>query len=231
MVSLRTRLCVGDLLLRSINETGKCFNIYSHQYSWVQGNDGCGCHRQFGLIRHADWLFTPCADWRLQAFPSSRETTNNDTFRTAGREVRFQTGPRSRTKTRQERAAYVFQELLGDDAGPGVNRQFHFTDFLVDLLHEMDDKVHQFVFVHLLCVEVGNQEANIVSLQQKQTNKKNKNALVRLLSTRTPDQRHRCSYLHWFSPQDEEVLRSHHHEAHELVTKDLLNLISLKVNI
>lgn len=65
------------------------------------------------------------------------------------------------------RAAYVLQELLGDDAGPGVNGQFHLTDFLVDLLHEVDDKVHQLVFVHLLRVEVGNQEANIISLQRK----------------------------------------------------------------
>lgn len=40
---------------------------------------------------------------------------------------------------------------------------------------------------------------------------------------------HHCvSYLYWFPPQNEEVLRSHHHEAHELVAKDLLNLISLQ---
>ncbi len=36
------------------------------------------------------------------------------------------------------------------------------------------------------------------------------------------------SHLYWFPPQNEEVLRSHHHEAHELVAKDLLNLISLQ---
>lgn len=65
------------------------------------------------------------------------------------------------------RAAYVFQELLSYDASPGVNREFHLTNFLVDLLHEVDDKVHQLVFVHLLCVEVGNQEANIISLQRE----------------------------------------------------------------
>lgn len=35
-------------------------------------------------------------------------------------------------------------------------------------------------------------------------------------------------HLHSFSPQDEEVLGSHHHEAHELVTQDLLDLISLQ---
>lgn len=41
--------------------------------------------------------------------------------------------------------------------------------------------------------------------------------------------RARCvSHLYWFPPQNEEVLCSHHHEAHELVAKDLLNLISLQ---
>lgn len=36
------------------------------------------------------------------------------------------------------------------------------------------------------------------------------------------------SHLHWFPPQDEEVLCSHHHEAHELMAQDLLNLICLQ---
>ena len=36
------------------------------------------------------------------------------------------------------------------------------------------------------------------------------------------------SYLYCFPPQNEEVLCPHHHEAHELVAKDLLNLISLQ---
>lgn len=83
------------------------------------------------------------------------------------------------------RAAYVFQELLSYDASPGVNRQFHLTNFLVDLLHEVDDKVHQLVFVHLLCVEVGNQEANIISLQRKQTNKQKRCSLLRFQIKRT----------------------------------------------
>ena len=36
------------------------------------------------------------------------------------------------------------------------------------------------------------------------------------------------TYLHWFPPQDEEVLCSHHHETHELMAKNLLNLICLQ---
>lgn len=90
----------------------------------------------------------------------------------------------------------IFEELFGYDAGSGVDREFHLADFLVDLLHEMNDKVHQLVFVHLFCVEVGDEEAYVVA-------------------------------LHWFSPQDEEVLRSHHHEAHEFMAQDLLNLVCL----
>lgn len=35
------------------------------------------------------------------------------------------------------------------------------------------------------------------------------------------------SHLHGFPSQDEEVLRSHHHEAHELVAQDLLDLVRL----
>lgn len=35
------------------------------------------------------------------------------------------------------------------------------------------------------------------------------------------------SHLHRFPPQDEKVLRSHHHEAHELVAQNLLDLICL----
>lgn len=29
----------------------------------------------------------------------------------------------------------------------------------------MDDKVHQLVFIHLLCVEVGDEEADVIALK------------------------------------------------------------------
>ena len=73
-----------------------------------------------------------------------------------------------------EQVSYVFEEFLGDDTGPGVNGQFHLADLLVDLLHEVDDKVHQLVFVHLLRVEVGNQEANVISLKSECERKETK---------------------------------------------------------
>lgn len=60
----------------------------------------------------------------------------------------------------------------------------------------MNDKVDQLVLVHLLCVEVGDEEADVVA-------------------------------LNWFPPQDEEILRSHHHKAHEFMAQNLFNLICL----
>lgn len=63
--------------------------------------------------------------------------------------------------------SYVLEEFLCNDTGPGINGQLHLADLLVNLLHEVDDKVHQLVFVHLLRVEVGNQEANIISLKSQ----------------------------------------------------------------
>lgn len=50
---------------------------------------------------------------------------------------------------------YVLEEFLCHDAGPGVDRELHLTDLLVDLFHEMDHKIHKLVLVHLLRVEVG----------------------------------------------------------------------------
>lgn len=90
----------------------------------------------------------------------------------------------------------IFEKLLSDNSSPGVDRQLHFTDLFVNFLHEMNDKVHQFMFVHLLCVEVGDEKADVIA-------------------------------LHWFPPQDEEVLCSHHHETHEFMAQNLLNLICL----
>lgn len=59
---------------------------------------------------------------------------------------------------------YIFKELLSDNSGPGVDGQLHLTDLLVDLLHEMDDKIHQLVLVHLLCVEISDEKADVIAL-------------------------------------------------------------------
>ena len=60
----------------------------------------------------------------------------------------------------------------------------------------MNDKVNEFVSQHLLSVEVGDEEADVVTLDL-------------------------------LPPQDDEVLRAAHHEAHELVAEQLLHVIRL----
>lgn len=69
----------------------------------------------------------------------------------------------------QQTPAYILEELLRHDAGARVDRQLHLTDLLVDLLHEVDHKVHQLVFVHLLCVEVGDQKTDVIPLGEEET--------------------------------------------------------------
>ena len=59
---------------------------------------------------------------------------------------------------------HLFQELLRANSGSGVDRKLHLRDLLVNLLHEVDDKVHELVAQHLLGVEVGDQEADVVTL-------------------------------------------------------------------
>ena len=63
-------------------------------------------------------------------------------------------------------------------------------------LHKVNDKVDKLVPQHLLCVEVGDEEADVVTLDL-------------------------------LPPQDDEVLRAAHHEAHELVAEQLLHIIRL----
>eukprot|EP01023_Acetabularia_acetabulum_P052221 TRINITY_DN57887_c0_g1_i1.p2 TRINITY_DN57887_c0_g1~~TRINITY_DN57887_c0_g1_i1.p2 ORF type:complete len:148 (-),score=18.54 TRINITY_DN57887_c0_g1_i1:71-514(-) len=57
----------------------------------------------------------------------------------------------------------LLEELLGHNAGAGVDGQLHLRDLLVDVLHELDDKVDQLRLVHALRVEVGDQEADVVA--------------------------------------------------------------------
>lgn len=62
---------------------------------------------------------------------------------------------------------YIFEELLSNNTSPGVDGQLHLTDLFVNFLHEMNDIVHQFVFVHLLCVKVGDEEADVIALRNE----------------------------------------------------------------
>lgn len=71
-----------------------------------------------------------------------------------------------------ERKRYVFEEFLGDDASACVDSQLHLADLFVDFLHEMDDKVHQLVLIHLLRVEVGDEEADVIALIESERGEK-----------------------------------------------------------
>ena len=45
-------------------------------------------------------------------------------------------------------------------------KELHLGNLLVNLLHELNDEVNQFVLQHLLCMEVGDQEGDVISLDR-----------------------------------------------------------------
>ena len=53
---------------------------------------------------------------------------------------------------------------LGNDTSAGVDRGLHLGDLRINVLHELDNEIHQLVLVHALSVEVGHQEGDIISL-------------------------------------------------------------------
>ena len=59
---------------------------------------------------------------------------------------------------------YLLQKFLSTNSGPGVHRELHLRNFLIDFLHKVDNKVHQLVSQHLLGVEVGDEKADVISL-------------------------------------------------------------------
>ena len=67
---------------------------------------------------------------------------------------------------------HPLQELLRTYSGARVDAELHLRDFPVNLLHEVDDKVDEFVPVHLIRVEVGDEEADVIVLQHNGSGKK-----------------------------------------------------------
>ena len=53
---------------------------------------------------------------------------------------------------------------LSDDTSPGIYAQANLTDFFVNLLHELNDEIYKFMFVHCLGMEVGDEERDVISL-------------------------------------------------------------------
>merc|ERR550534_1732450 len=56
------------------------------------------------------------------------------------------------------------QELLSTDPGSRVHAELHVTHLLINLLHEMNDKVDKLVPQHLLGVKVSYEEADVIAL-------------------------------------------------------------------
>ena len=57
------------------------------------------------------------------------------------------------------------QKFLCGNSRTRVDGELHLADLLINLLHEVDDEVDELVLVHRLCVEVGNQEADVITLR------------------------------------------------------------------
>jgi hypothetical protein len=68
-----------------------------------------------------------------------------------------------RTAAPEARRTYWCQERLGHETGPRIQEQLHLGNLLVHLLHELDNEIDELMLQHLLGVEIGNEEANIIS--------------------------------------------------------------------
>lgn len=54
--------------------------------------------------------------------------------------------------------------FANNDSQDWTYEKLHLGNFLVNLFHELDNKVHQLVLQHGFCVEVCDQEGDIISL-------------------------------------------------------------------
>ena len=65
---------------------------------------------------------------------------------------------------------YPFQKLLSTYSGSWIDTQFHFRNFFVNFFHEVNHKINKFMAIHLFGMEIGNQEANVISLEYNSHN-------------------------------------------------------------
>lgn len=56
-----------------------------------------------------------------------------------------------------------FQKFFRTNTRPCIYRQLHLAYLLIDLFHKMNDKIDQFVLVHLFRVEIRYQKADVIS--------------------------------------------------------------------
>jgi len=115
----------------------------------------------------------------------------------------------------QEQDTYRRQEALSHETCSCVQEKLHLRNLLVHILHELNDEVHQLVLQHLLGVEVGDEERNVIALPNDQQ------------SLPSSAQCPASAYIDRLPPQDEERLRSLRQESRELVHQDMLDFIRL----
>jgi hypothetical protein len=111
----------------------------------------------------------------------------------------------SRPRSIRGQYTYWRQEALSHESCSGIQEKLHLRDLLVHILHELDDEVHQLVLQHLLSVEVGNKERDVIALAGDQ----------QLLQPNV--QGSASIYLDRLPPQDKERFRSLRQEPCELV--------------
>lgn len=125
------------------------------------------------------------------------------------------TGVRNDSATKRALAFnYGHVSTVHDQTAYGFSHEeLHLRNLLVYLLHELDYEVDQLVLQHLLSVEVGDQERDIISLPT--------------ISRRI----HQClssfSYLDRLPPQNKERFRSLRQKPRKLVHQNMLDLIRL----
>jgi hypothetical protein len=79
----------------------------------------------------------------------------------------------------------LLEEGLCDNTSTSIDGKLELADLLVDILHELDQKVDEFVLEECLSVSVGDQEAYIVVLY-KYKNQYQQSSKVRLANTTEP---------------------------------------------
>lgn len=76
---------------------------------------------------------------------------------------RFRYETRSRVQLQKGKTSVTRSPWGITRATKGTYKELHLGDLLVDLLHELDDKVDELVLEHLLGVEVGHEERDVVA--------------------------------------------------------------------
>lgn len=66
---------------------------------------------------------------------------------------------------RNESRRHLHKDRLPPHPPGATYEELHLRNLLVNLLHKLNDEIDQLVLQHLLGVEVGDQEGNVVSLE------------------------------------------------------------------